>query len=246
MNKPFKLSVSNPCQQKFSSFQPTPSGGFCQSCQKEVVDFTGMSDQEIRDYFQNVSGSTCGRFKNSQLRQYECAPPKLTLPSGLTRNTGLVGISLLSILPFANIRAQIKTHPQVNQAEIGDTTTEQDSVVTDSEQPVLFSGVVTDAATGERIPFANVYLDDHSAGTSTDIDGQFTFPVPLSAGDVLNINFIGYENLKYVVTSEDMDIRLKRELRLIESDIVIMGEVASEEVYASKRSLWQRIRSAFY
>ena len=42
-------------------------GRFCGSCQKVVVDFTTMSDQEVLSYFKNSGGKTCGRFRNDQL-----------------------------------------------------------------------------------------------------------------------------------------------------------------------------------
>ena len=51
MQSSFKLSIQNPCAEKFEDFRPTPAGGFCQSCQKEVIDFTKMTDQELIDYY---------------------------------------------------------------------------------------------------------------------------------------------------------------------------------------------------
>ena len=48
---------------------PTKSGAYCAACQKEVVDFSLMTDKEIKAYFKQVSGKTCGRFKHSQLNK---------------------------------------------------------------------------------------------------------------------------------------------------------------------------------
>ena len=47
---------------------PVEQGAYCSSCSKEVVDFTGMHDSEIIDYFQKRAYQpVCGRFRNEQL-----------------------------------------------------------------------------------------------------------------------------------------------------------------------------------
>ena len=69
MGKKLSVSVSNPCSEKFSQFKSTASGGFCNACQKEVIDFRSMSDEELITYFKNREGKTCGYFKTSQLKE---------------------------------------------------------------------------------------------------------------------------------------------------------------------------------
>jgi hypothetical protein len=47
---------------------PLEKGRFCGSCQKQVVDFSNMSDREIAMFFKKPStGSVCGRFMGDQL-----------------------------------------------------------------------------------------------------------------------------------------------------------------------------------
>jgi hypothetical protein len=42
---------------------PGDKGRFCDSCQKTVHDFTGMSDMQLIAFFKKPStGSVCGRF----------------------------------------------------------------------------------------------------------------------------------------------------------------------------------------
>jgi hypothetical protein len=48
---------------------PEANGRFCSSCQKSVLDFTMMDDQEILQWFASHHGSTCGRFKPDQLNR---------------------------------------------------------------------------------------------------------------------------------------------------------------------------------
>lgn len=63
-----KISINTPCHEDWGKMQVGNGYKFCNSCQKNVVDFTQKSDVEIIQYFtQFNSNSTCGRFNNSQL-----------------------------------------------------------------------------------------------------------------------------------------------------------------------------------
>lgn len=49
---------------------PNEKGSFCHVCAKTVVDFTSLSDDEVKNYFlQHKGQKTCGRFNNTQLTQ---------------------------------------------------------------------------------------------------------------------------------------------------------------------------------
>ncbi len=62
------ISISNPCPANWDGMTPNESGRFCDQCQLTVVDFTAMTEGEIKNYFQcNYGKKTCGRFKASQL-----------------------------------------------------------------------------------------------------------------------------------------------------------------------------------
>jgi hypothetical protein len=62
------LTIPNPCPVNWASMTPNESGRFCDQCQLTVVDFTAMTETEIKNYFQcNYGKKTCGRFKASQL-----------------------------------------------------------------------------------------------------------------------------------------------------------------------------------
>tara|TARA_B100000678_G_C18211044_1_gene503369 strand:- start:1382 stop:2122 length:741 start_codon:yes stop_codon:yes gene_type:complete len=241
----FKISVDQPCSQKFNSFTPTKAGGFCQACQKEVVDFSNMSDVEIRNYFMNINKqkSTCGHFRTDQLKEYTIPHSPKTGPSSFTTGAGLAGISLLSMLPVADSAAQPAAQPQEVSVHLEDEETPRSpSTITPGDS--LLSGIVTDAETGEPIPFANIILKDHTAGVSTDMDGKFRFPVRLNKGDILQVSFLAYERVEYTVTDE-LQVNIRMTSQTLTGLVVITGEVAVIEPYASKRSLWDRLKAFF-
>ena len=47
MAKNIQISIADPCRQNWDEMQVIKDGRYCASCQKTVVDFTAMSDQEV-------------------------------------------------------------------------------------------------------------------------------------------------------------------------------------------------------
>jgi Gram-negative bacterial TonB protein C-terminal len=59
---------------------PDPTGRFCSSCTKSVVDFTNKSTEEIQQYFiENSGAKVCGRFKNEQVHKVPIPIPRSVL-----------------------------------------------------------------------------------------------------------------------------------------------------------------------
>ena len=61
------LHVPNPCSQEWNKMTPQEKGRFCGSCNKTVVDFTKMKNEEILSYLKNQPGKTCGYFLPHQV-----------------------------------------------------------------------------------------------------------------------------------------------------------------------------------
>ena len=85
MSKQLKISIPTPCHEKWENMTPVEKGKFCGSCQKQVVDFSKMSDREVAMFFkkpilsQSKDGSVCGRFMKDQLDR-EIEIPKKRIP----------------------------------------------------------------------------------------------------------------------------------------------------------------------
>lgn len=68
MAKKIQLSIAEPCPENWDAMTPDSKGKFCGSCQKQVVDFSDMSDRQVAEFFKKPSpGSVCGRFMIDQL-----------------------------------------------------------------------------------------------------------------------------------------------------------------------------------
>lgn len=63
------ISIPKPCHEDWNAMTPTKQGAFCAVCTKEVMDFSNMSDDAVKNYFLlNAGKKTCGRFRKSQLK----------------------------------------------------------------------------------------------------------------------------------------------------------------------------------
>ncbi|HRI23002.1 MAG TPA: carboxypeptidase-like regulatory domain-containing protein, partial [Panacibacter sp.] len=76
MKPQLQIHVPQPCHEDWNKMTPTDKGKFCGSCNKQVVDFSLMSDQQVLNYFSTATGKTCGRFAEDQL-QRELIPTKI-------------------------------------------------------------------------------------------------------------------------------------------------------------------------
>ena len=84
------------------------------------------------------------------------------------------------------------------------------------------TGTVTDAGTGEPLPFVNILLQDTQRGTTTNIDGEYAIEVdgPESA---LVFRFLGYiEQVQVVGTRTTIDVELAEDSNLLD-DVLVVG-----------------------
>jgi hypothetical protein len=62
------VQIKKPCKQGWNTMSPANDGRHCKACDKVVVDFTNMNEEEIKNYFRkNCDQKICGHFSASQL-----------------------------------------------------------------------------------------------------------------------------------------------------------------------------------
>ena len=86
-------------------------------------------------------------------------------------------------------------------------------------QNVTVSGTVSDANTGEPVPFASIQLKGTMIGGSTDADGVYSIAVP--SDGVLIFSSIGYETTEVKVDGKIVrNVTLKPDSEMLESVVV--------------------------
>lgn len=118
-----------------------------------------------------------------------------------------MGLVLMAFMTFSTVSAQS------NSATAQKTIT---GTVSDESGP---------------LPGVSIVLKGTKTGTTTDAKGEFTFPKSLSVGDVLVFSYLGFENSEIRIKADTSVIKLT----LTEDLIEMMGAVATDKPYKSKR-----------
>ncbi|GAB4023242.1 hypothetical protein [Spirosoma koreense] len=108
----FSIQIPQPCHERWADMQPTERGRFCASCQKTVVDFTGLSDAEIIRLLSRHPETTCGRLRNEQLNR----PLYVSEPGSGPVWRHWLSLVALGLFGWQTARAQVSRptrHPQL-------------------------------------------------------------------------------------------------------------------------------------
>jgi len=89
-------------------------------------------------------------------------------------------------------------------------------------------GFVYDKATGEPVMFANVIIKGTKIGTSTDVNGFFSFTKLQPGTYTIRVQFIGYDTASITVTVKDKEIITKK-IYLQESSVMLQQIDVSAE-----------------
>ena len=231
------ISIDKPCNEKFENFKPTELGGFCMSCEKEVIDFSKMTNQQIIDKLKNTTNS-CGRFQETQLGSLGTVYDK---QSNLSFPYITAGLSLISMLGFSNFfsqetpkRASVRQTYNAKNDSIQWSNTEV-SLTNKLEsnklnrtakkiQSIKIIGKIVDD-NRESLIAANVVVKGTNFGVSADINGEFEINVTDFKGDslTLQITYIGFTPKEITVSLVSLDGIVNLEEIVMESGAVMMG-----------------------
>lgn len=160
MPKKTQLSVANPCHEHWGDMRPNNDGRYCDSCQKTVVDFTMVSDQEILTWLSGAGNSVCGRFMGDQLNR------NLSPATTPRKNRWEVWQFLLAGLLISSEVSAQEQPPQPPVSQTDKKTDREDGVVAGLVMriPSPSSHItvqVVDLDNGQPVPGATVRIDKH-------------------------------------------------------------------------------------
>jgi len=226
--KNLKITIPEPCHEDWNKMSNTAKGKFCNSCVKEVFDFTSFSDEQLIKQFEK-QGNMCGKFTTNQLDR------SLVLQRKKQHNylsyafSGIFSLFLLNATP---VRAQGK--PKTIQTDKKFVSIQlQNTLAKDS---ITASGTIFDE-TNLPLPGATIVIKGTTTGTSADFDGKFSINCKLN--DILEISYLGYKTILYtVITSNSVKLNLEIHPESLSTGIVITG-------YAKKRWFGGRLFTRF-
>lgn len=229
MKNQFTLGINKPCSEDFNQFTPTNSGGFCGTCEKNVIDFTKMNSKEIINYFKNNdSKKTCGRLKKHQLKTY-------SETAYLNKKQSLIGGLALTIISlFIPNTANAQKCKQPTEIVIQKN---KKLKLKSHNNGVTIKGFVKDES--GSLPGVSILLKGTKIGTETDFDGNFEFPKQLKKGDILIFSFLGMKTEEVIITNKIVAskklIQVKMNDDNILGEIYFVGEVAIKKTFSSKK-----------
>lgn len=227
----FTLSVPQPCTESWKEMTPDEQGRFCQHCQKTVIDFSNMTDNELVNYFSGTSGKICGRFMPEQLNR------EMVIPSE-SRKPFISIAAMLSALYLFIPGTKAASRPMTTQApgQKADTTGPATEHV---PLNLVLTGTVVSSELGDSLPYVTVRVKNASIGTQTDNKGHFRLVLPASYTDtsvMLVFSVIGFYKEEMSVSllhQEPICIALSSSVRGLTGDIVIAMR---------PQSRWQKVK----
>ncbi|MEJ8844378.1 carboxypeptidase-like regulatory domain-containing protein [Lacibacter sp. H375] len=237
MSEKLYLSIAGPCHEDWNRMTPVEQGRFCSSCQKNVVDFTTQTDEEIISFFNNYNGSACGRFTDDQLgrqiQQIELKPASAFLKYA-------AGLLLPAFLLATKAKGQFKEHLQKQVSKQSTNQICKPTSVIGSDQVIVLGGYspswqqkslfvrgsVVDEITKEPLAGVSIMIRGTNQGVVTDANGNYTIHLP-SKKAVLQYSSIGYE-MKEIKGSalnrtNDVVVKMKPGATGLLGDVIVVG-----------------------
>ncbi len=202
MRKHIQLNIPEPCHESWDQMTPVDKGRFCGSCQKQVVDFTNMSDEQLALFLKKTSnGSVCGRFMQDQLDR-SIGIPKKRIP--------WVKYFFQFALPAFLISSKAVAQGKERTLK-GDTVMvckpeiEEIGKIKAIEIEKRITGKVVDD-NGEGIPYASVFIKGTTIGVATDSLGNFALKYYGNQDSiVLESSSVGFQIAESIVSLNKSD-----------------------------------------
>lgn len=208
------LHIADPCHEDWNKMNATDKGRFCQSCAKQVVDFSLLNDKQILEYFSKQKGNTCGRFRDDQLNRpldSQEAKAKVSLWKWfMTLGFGIwFGNKAVAQTGKVQTKCESKTQPADAQQDVivvgGVRSVDQEEeeyVYQPTHTKLHIRGTVV-SNTNEPVAGASISLNGKVYKVSAN-DGTFSINarVPISRDSVeLSFSSIAYETKKLKILS---------------------------------------------
>ncbi len=215
----FKLSIPTPCHERWEDFTPTPTGGFCSSCQKNVIDFTRMDDSELVAFFGDNQGKNlCGSFRNEQLEHNYTINqwfPEWAIEANMARIE----------MPIQAIQSKSKILRLPKGLRYAAAFAMLIFSFESNGQSQTIKGRVLDADDKSPIPGVYISIKGNQKGIQSNSNGEYEIVV--DKNDKLVFSFVGYES-KEIQADKANQVDLKMDTQVL-GELVVVGFVNEAE-----------------
>lgn len=173
--KPVSIRIEKPCHEDWDQMTPTEQGRFCGACQKNVIDFSKMTDNELLEFLSTHTGSMCGQLRGSQLNR------AITQTRLQGKNWKLNSFFTALMLAGSAGLAMAQTAPPGAPHKIVTATKNpqtQSRKTTDDPISNTLNATVFDTIGNTAMPFATVWIANTQTHVQADANGKFTLIIP--------------------------------------------------------------------
>lgn len=229
MPKSIQLNIAEPCHENWHNMTQQQQGRFCGSCQKTVVDFTMMSDQEVLNYFLKADHNVCGRFADDQLNK------ELKVTEKKKRFSWVYVWNIL-VATFLVAKADAQdASPKKPVEQVKEVHIRLGMVAPTRSIPVELKGVIVDESNKLPISGASIRFNGTEFGGMADTSGKFNLKVDKKAIELV-FSAIGYEtqtlNIDEFTNPQNIQVSLKPSFsELKEVSVVVYGSTSTRRCY---------------
>lgn len=230
MAKKINLQIPEPCHENWKEMTLVEKGRFCGSCQKEVMDFTNMSDQQIMAFFRKpTTSAVCGRFQDDQLNR-DIALPKKRIPWVKYFFQFALPAFLLSMKTTAQAqkgKVKVESTPHRTMGMVAPVCTKEvkgDTLIESvAEEMTKISGKIIDEK-GNAIPHASVTIKGTRNGAISNGNGNFTLISREISKATLIVSSVGYNVAEVFVNNRSLiKIVLLPHQKIVSGEVMIIG-----------------------
>ena len=185
MKKKFTLEIANPCTENFDKMVPNSNGSFCNSCAKNVIDFSNKTNSEIaRIILESKGKNICARLKTTQLEN-EFEYNEISKVNNFKYAAIAVSILLTSSV-VAQEKVPVETEISVQKPTTHIVGKIAFSQTIEEEISIIIKGKLLDARTNKPLAdrtYPNLTLTINNSPNSIEINpktGEFSIPLIVS------------------------------------------------------------------
>lgn len=223
--RPVTISIPNPCTRYISEGTELPGGrSYCGACEKTLVNYYEMSDEELIAFLRNRSSIPCGVYRKDQLdRTFELPLPQ---QPARKRLLWLVSLCLLGVAGAA----QPATKPASGNPS---------AIVKPTAKPPRFiTGRVLNTA-NLPVEGASIRAGDKIVFTRTGKDGSFRIDTQKFPGETLDVSHPFYSDCRVTVSGSDpLEVVLQPKLTITATVDIPTKGLPDDDRYTAGRDPW--------
>ena len=227
MSKKLQLSIPTPCHENWDDMNPVEKGRYCGSCQKQVVDFSNMSDRQVAEFFKKPSaGSVCGRFMTDQLDR-DIQIPKKRIPWAKYFFQFAIPAFLVSMKSTAQGKVRVTETTKISETSKCTRTLGMISLPANIKKvgTSVIKGRVVDE-NRNPISHAPIRIKGARIGVPTNEKGEFSLnPGTISSSLSIVVSAVGFDDSEKIINRGSYSDTLEIVLSRLISTPHLVGEI---------------------